>query len=57
MCGFVGVFNKHPLTQTADQEELIKQMNQMIVHRGPDSDGYYHDEISRRIRLQTAQYY
>lgn len=26
MCGFVGVFNKHPLTQTADQEELIKQM-------------------------------
>lgn len=44
MCGFVGVFNKHPLTQTADQEELIKQMNQMIVHRGPDSDGYYHDE-------------
>ncbi|QHM19517.1 Asparagine synthetase (glutamine-hydrolyzing) 1 [Bacillus subtilis] len=44
MCGFVGVFNKHPLAQTADQEELIKQMNQMIVHRGPDSDGYFHDE-------------
>ena len=39
MCGFVGVFNKHPLTQTADQEELIKQMNQMIVHRGVTAMG------------------
>ncbi|MED1741457.1 asparagine synthase (glutamine-hydrolyzing) [Bacillus swezeyi] len=44
MCGFVGVFNHRPSSETAGQEELIKQMNEMIVHRGPDDDGYYHDE-------------
>ncbi|NPC93819.1 asparagine synthase (glutamine-hydrolyzing) [Bacillus sp. WMMC1349] len=44
MCGFVGVFNHCPLSETTSQEELIKQMNEMIVHRGPDDDGYYHDE-------------
>ncbi|MCD2526399.1 hypothetical protein, partial [Bacillus licheniformis] len=44
MCGFVGVFNHRPSSETAAQEELIKQMNEMIVHRGPDDDGYYHDE-------------
>ena len=38
MCGFVGVFNKHPLAQTADQEELIKQMNQMIINNAEPSE-------------------
>ncbi|WP_144532861.1 asparagine synthase (glutamine-hydrolyzing) [Bacillus pumilus] len=44
MCGFVGVFNHRPLSETTEQEELIKQMNRLIVHRGPDDEGYFHDE-------------
>ncbi|MGE6628784.1 asparagine synthase (glutamine-hydrolyzing) [Bacillus sp. NPDC077027] len=44
MCGFVGVFNHLPLSETAEQEETIKQMNRLIVHRGPDDEGYFHDE-------------
>ncbi|AVM25106.1 asparagine synthase (glutamine-hydrolyzing) [Bacillus pumilus] len=44
MCGFVGVFNHRPLSETTEQEDLIKQMNRLIVHRGPDDEGYFHDE-------------
>lgn len=44
MCGFVGVFNHRPLSETTEQEDVIKQMNRLIVHRGPDDEGYFHDE-------------
>lgn len=43
MCGFVGVLNHRPLSQTDNQKEIIAQMNRSIVHRGPDDEGYYHD--------------
>ena len=34
MCGFVGFCSKN----------VIKEMNNQIIHRGPDSDGYYFDK-------------
>ncbi len=39
MCGFVGFYS-------ADirDEKVIKAMNDKIVHRGPDSEGYYFDQ-------------
>ena len=39
MCGFVGYINKGK-----NKEKIIKEMNKMIVHRGPDDEDYYIDE-------------
>lgn len=38
MCGFVGYYSKKEYG-----EQVIRDMSQMIVHRGPDSDGFYTD--------------
>ena len=39
MCGFVGFIDKKK-----NKKKIIKDMADIIVHRGPDSDGYYVDE-------------
>ena len=39
MCGFTGYISKEK-----DKSKTIKKMNDMIIHRGPDSEGYYTDE-------------
>ena len=39
MCGFVGYVNKEK-----DKNNNIKAMNDLIAHRGPDSEGYYTDD-------------
>ena len=39
MCGFVGYVNKEK-----DKTNNIKSMNDLIAHRGPDSEGYYTDD-------------
>ena len=39
MCGFVGIKDN-----TKDKKKIIKKMADKIVHRGPDSDGYYVDD-------------
>jgi len=39
MCGFVGYINKEK-----DKTKVIKKMNDTIIHRGPDSEGFYTDE-------------
>lgn len=36
MCGYVGYLSKDEYSK-----DVIKNMNDMIVHRGPDSEGYY----------------
>ena len=39
MCGFVGFCSKN-----VKDRIVIKEMNNQIIHRGPDSDGYYFDK-------------
>jgi len=39
MCGFVGFCSKN-----VKDRNVIKEMNNQIIHRGPDSDGYYFDK-------------
>lgn len=40
MCGICGIFSFNG--GVADKEELVK-MNQVMIHRGPDDEGYYVD--------------
>lgn len=37
MCGIVGIANK----DSHIKREILVQMNQAIIHRGPDEDGFY----------------
>ena len=39
MCGFVGFIDKK-----VKDENVIKEMSKMIIHRGPDDENYYCDE-------------
>ena len=41
MCGFVGFVGKQ---KKEEKKKIIKDMADAIVHRGPDSDGYYFDD-------------
>ena len=41
MCGFVGFVGKQ---SKEEKRKIIKDMADLIVHRGPDSDGYYIDD-------------
>ncbi len=41
MCGFTGFVDNIPKSQ---KDIIIKKMADRIVHRGPDSDGYYTDD-------------
>ena len=41
MCGFVGFIDKN---NKKDKKKIIKDMADSIIHRGPDSDGYFTDE-------------
>jgi len=41
MCGFCGFSDK---INTKDKKVIIKKMADRIIHRGPDSDGYYVDD-------------
>ena len=40
MCGFVGFYSR-----SSDKSiQLLKKMNQLILHRGPDSDDYFFED-------------
>ena len=41
MCGFCGFSDK---TKKNEKKKIIKDMADRIIHRGPDSDGYYIDD-------------
>lgn len=41
MCGFVGFVGKQ---KKEDKKKIIKDMADAIIHRGPDSEGYYNDD-------------
>ncbi|MDL4842574.1 asparagine synthase (glutamine-hydrolyzing) [Aquibacillus rhizosphaerae] len=45
MCGFIGMIRNHPQTLEQDKQDLFQQRNNVITHRGPDDEGYFHDEF------------
>ena len=38
MCGIIGILN---INRKQDSTNLVKEMADMIIHRGPDQEGYY----------------
>lgn len=44
MCGFVGIFSSNKNDKI--NRKSIKQYNRIMNHRGPDDEGYYHDEYA-----------
>lgn len=44
MCGFIGMFRNNPGLPNDESINLFKKQNNIISHRGPDDEGYYHDE-------------
>ena len=43
MCGFVGYVSHVENTMQNKIKNTINQMNKLIVHRGPDEEGFYND--------------
>lgn len=43
MCGFTGFFSNDK-NQLINRNEIIKKMSDTIVHRGPDSEGFFVDD-------------
>ena len=54
MCGFTGYVNKKEKNQ-----QIIRDMNETIIHRGPDDEGYYVDDNIalgfRRLSFQDVK--
>lgn len=42
MCGYVGIFNPNKIDDS--YKSIVKDMADEIIHRGPNSDGYFLDE-------------
>ncbi len=40
MCGIVGILGK----ETKNKESIVRNMNNAIIHRGPDDDGFFVDD-------------
>ena len=42
MCSIFGIIDSKKILQ--DKEIILKKLNKLMNHRGPDDEGYYHDE-------------
>ncbi|WP_186575860.1 asparagine synthase (glutamine-hydrolyzing) [Aquibacillus kalidii] len=43
MCGFIGMIRNHPETPDQKKQGLFQSRNNLIQHRGPDDEGFFHD--------------
>ena len=53
MCGIAGIFNNSGISQ--EQQACLKRMGDVMVHRGPDGEGYHVEEsiglVHRRLSI------
>jgi asparagine synthase (glutamine-hydrolysing) len=43
MCGICGIVDQAGHLKEEDRSEIVKRMNDKLIHRGPDGEGYYSD--------------
>ena len=43
MCGFTGYISSYPMGKFSNNESIIHEMTGSLIHRGPDSEGYWKD--------------
>jgi asparagine synthase (glutamine-hydrolysing) len=52
MCGICGYYQK----EIEADKSILKKMNDQIIHRGPDDEGYYyHEDKTKRIGLAARR--
>ncbi|MFQ3544716.1 asparagine synthase (glutamine-hydrolyzing) [Halobacillus rhizosphaerae] len=44
MCGFIGMIRDLPSLPDDEQQATFKYRNDLITHRGPDDEGFFHDD-------------
>lgn len=44
MCGLVGCLTDRTKADSTDYDEIVHEMTKMVVHRGPDDEGYFADD-------------
>lgn len=44
MCGFIGMIRNHPQTPDQEKQDKFQTRNNVITHRGPDDEGFFHDD-------------
>ncbi|WP_181349492.1 asparagine synthase (glutamine-hydrolyzing) [Thalassobacillus sp. CUG 92003] len=44
MCGFIGVLRNQPGQPSEEEQSTFQQQCNVLRHRGPDDEGYFHDE-------------
>lgn len=44
MCGLVGCLTDRRKVDNAAYDQVVREMTKMIVHRGPDDEGYFADD-------------
>jgi asparagine synthase (glutamine-hydrolysing) len=44
MCGICGVYQRKETNQPKDNLSLVQQMCRMMIHRGPDDEGFYQSQ-------------
>lgn len=59
MCGFAGIFNLDAHVAVSPPVELLHEMGQRIIHRGPDEEGVYSEHsfacVHRRLSIIDLQ--
>ena len=46
MCGICGIISYQNHSEKKTRDKIVRQMNEAIVHRGPDESGFYSDEAA-----------
>ncbi|MBP1950333.1 asparagine synthase (glutamine-hydrolyzing) [Virgibacillus litoralis] len=60
MCGFIGILRNNPGKPNDVYKSLFREQNNIMSHRGPDDEGYFHDEFVsfgfRRLSIIDIEY-
>lgn len=44
MCGFIGCMYEQAQQRSEQDQQFFKNMNDLMIHRGPDDEGFYYDD-------------